>query len=330
MRTELQRMILGVVGFILVLVLCCPIETVAGNLSSINCPPKQGYYMWENAFELRTPKGGCVVFEAKATNDIHVCFATSANETSPLYETVIGGWRNTASVIRRGKENAQGMVQISKLQNPLAVVSENRWESYWMCVDQGNIQVGRGSTPGKNTFLQWQDPMPLTNLKWVAFSSWDRPIEYKNIRILPLTHQNEPKDFNIILDAVSHCSDLQNNTLNVASHPILPGKYKVTLKSNIFYNRSREAVKKAILYVNTEKQPFGWFYTIDENEPLTLKIGWKKDIPRVVYAMVLDYDCQDNTGEAIIHFEPIEQNERRSEEPEESEESEDGYNHKRR
>lgn len=152
--------------------------------ASFTIPPRSGSYAWEHTEMLTIPGSSAVVFDAKATNDIHVCFAETASDRSPLYEVVIGGWNNTQTVIRKGRQNPhQGHARVNVKQNPQAVVAANHWATYWVSVNKGLVLVGRGEIVGQNITLKWQDPDPLQHLKDIAFSTWNTPVEFRNIRL---------------------------------------------------------------------------------------------------------------------------------------------------
>jgi len=155
--------------------------------ASFTIPPRSGSYAWEHTKLLTIPGNGAVVFDAKATNDIHVCFAETASNRSPLYEVVIGGWNNTQTVIRKGRQTPHnGHARVNAKQNPQAMVAANRWATYWVSVNCGLVAIGRGKSVGQNIILTWQDPDPLQNLKTIAFSTWNTPVEYRNIRLRPV------------------------------------------------------------------------------------------------------------------------------------------------
>lgn len=44
--------------------------------------------------------GAAVTVEVKAPSNAHIALTNAKGESSPMYEIMLGGWENTASVIR--------------------------------------------------------------------------------------------------------------------------------------------------------------------------------------------------------------------------------------
>jgi len=87
-------------------------------------------------------------------------------------------------VIRKRRQTPiEGHARVSRHQDPRAIVEADRWAAYWMSVDRGLVRFGRGEVPGREVVLEWQDPSPLQGLRWVAFSSWDTPIDFRMVRV---------------------------------------------------------------------------------------------------------------------------------------------------
>ncbi|KAJ8039556.1 C3 and PZP-like alpha-2-macroglobulin domain-containing protein 8 [Holothuria leucospilota] len=104
-----------------------------------------------------------IEFEAKANNDVHIALSPSQS-SSDLYEIVIGGWRNTQSVIRRCKQ-CENQVTVSTIH----YLSANEYRRFWITFDSnGAVAVGRNdeSTP----FMQWTDPVPL-DVQYLGYST---------------------------------------------------------------------------------------------------------------------------------------------------------------
>lgn len=104
-----------------------------------------------------------IEFEAKANNDVHIALSPSQS-SSDLYEIVIGGWRNTQSVIRRCKQ-CENQVTVSTTN----YLSANEYRRFWITFDgNGAVAVGRNdeSTP----FMAWTDPVPL-DVQYLGYST---------------------------------------------------------------------------------------------------------------------------------------------------------------
>lgn len=106
-----------------------------------------------------------ITFNLTACNDGHIGFYSSLprTTTSPgfhedgveLYEIVLSGWGNTASVIR---QSSQGANEVRRETSWLLSCHEPR--AFWARAQHGLVQVGTGHVPDQNVLLQWQDPDP--------------------------------------------------------------------------------------------------------------------------------------------------------------------------
>ncbi len=142
-------------------------------------PVSYGKYAWSKAKKINFSGQKSIVFEAKAKNDIHIALARSRRDNSPLYEIVIGGWNNTKSVIRKGRQTPpNGHATVNR-----GIRKRNKWQSYWVKEYKGKIEVGYGKRVGNNRFLIWKDPNPLRQLNWVAFSSWDSTVSVRAVQV---------------------------------------------------------------------------------------------------------------------------------------------------
>ena len=56
-------------------------------------------YNYKNT-DLDLSKADGIVFKVKACNDAHIILSTSTNFDNNMYEIALGGWQNTASIIR--------------------------------------------------------------------------------------------------------------------------------------------------------------------------------------------------------------------------------------
>jgi hypothetical protein len=152
-------------------------------LCALSLAPRNGIYDWSHPFTLPKAGSGIVCFTARAHSDVHVALSPDVGNADGMYEIVIGGWKNTRSVIRRG---AQG-VEIANA--PVGLAAPDGDNVLWVYTDSsGIIQVGRG-VPGAQTsvFLQAMvDNAFIGAAQHVAFSSWDTPITYSGIATRPI------------------------------------------------------------------------------------------------------------------------------------------------
>lgn len=153
---------------------------IAGSFLSKS---QQGAYTsWSDQWQLPVAGKAAVLFKASANNDIHVALSDAAKTMDPMYEIVIGGWNNTKSVVRRRSQGPP--IRESKLGIPKAGVPVD----FWVMVDKdkGMISAGHGTAVGKNVIVEANDVAFLTNVRYVALSSWNTPIQYTEIRAAAL------------------------------------------------------------------------------------------------------------------------------------------------
>lgn len=54
----------------------------------------------ELVYKYHAVRAGALFIEVKAQSNAHVALTDAKKETNPMYEVMLGGWENTASVIR--------------------------------------------------------------------------------------------------------------------------------------------------------------------------------------------------------------------------------------
>ena len=94
----------------------------------------------------------------RASNDAHIGFM--CNSCNDFYEIVIGGWANTASVIRRkllGTYDGDAKNSASTS----GIVDGNEYRPFWAQSLNGMVRFGTGHIIGQNVIVQWQDPSPM-------------------------------------------------------------------------------------------------------------------------------------------------------------------------
>ncbi|XP_046564874.1 uncharacterized protein LOC124273644 [Haliotis rubra] len=112
-----------------------------------------------------TPGATSFKFKVRASNDAHVALLQDDGVTDRyIYEIVIGGWRNTQSVIRTGMQHDN---RVTARHRPL---SATRFRDFWISWDSGVISVGTGTAVGAGRFMSWRDPSPHP-VRYIAVST---------------------------------------------------------------------------------------------------------------------------------------------------------------
>jgi len=130
-----------------------------------------------------------LIFDAVAPGgEIRVTFspinAKSTYHTDiKAYKLIIGGYSNAKSYIRRTDDVRAIKVVESSAAECLA---EKDRCTYWFSFDSksGWVSFGKGTdTSLSKALLKWQDPSPLSNVKYIGLSNYNYKINYYNIRL---------------------------------------------------------------------------------------------------------------------------------------------------
>ncbi|KAK3094973.1 hypothetical protein FSP39_008539 [Pinctada imbricata] len=98
-----------------------------------------------------------ISFDVMACNDAHVALSKDKGvDSKDTYEIVIGGWADSASVIRDCKQCHNYDVE-NHNHHP---VSCTGFKSFWVSWAHSVIRVGTGKIVGKEIFMQWNDQGP--------------------------------------------------------------------------------------------------------------------------------------------------------------------------
>lgn len=175
-----QEIVLNQKIYILTSVAAVKSVTGASGFSSYS---QQGTYTsWNEKWKLPVAGKSAVIFTAKARNDLHIAFSDAPATLNPMYEIVIGGWGNTNCAIRRSSQGPSIVERAGAVRKPGAA------DQYWAMVDKDKkmISAGYGSVVGQNVIIETFDANFLNNVCYVAFSSWDSPIEYSDVKTTSL------------------------------------------------------------------------------------------------------------------------------------------------
>ena len=106
------------------------------------------------------------VFKVKACNDAHVQLSqVMANLDTNLYEIVLGGYKNTKSDLRDGRQGA-----ILDQANTPNILHCDKWMIFWIRWNANSVEIGVGPLVGSNTLLSYQSPIPR-EIKMVSFAT---------------------------------------------------------------------------------------------------------------------------------------------------------------
>ena len=73
-----------------------------------------------------------------------------------------------------------GKVVITAENCSEAMASPYKYSDFWVSVDNGQVNVGRGSVVGINVKMSWKDPNPIQTIFHVGISCWISPVEFRN------------------------------------------------------------------------------------------------------------------------------------------------------
>jgi len=134
---------------------------------------------WSEFWKLPMPGQGLLLFKAKAHNDIIVAISPVLGVKQwRTYFITLGGWNNTKSVFRKGDANTISKESYSVIRSIT--------DDYWVLVDKQThtIAVGRGTEALNNTMVKYTDKSFFDDVQYFAFSSWDTPVAYSDIRVV--------------------------------------------------------------------------------------------------------------------------------------------------
>ncbi|CAL8995438.1 unnamed protein product [Prunus brigantina] len=144
---------------------------------------------WRKDLKFREAGRGCVAFEAFAHNDVTLVFRENVGsqhyhykrDNSPHYTVILGSHRN-----RRLKIEVDGNTVVDV--EGVGLCCSSAFQSYWISICDGLISIGKGRYPFQNLVFQWLDSNPNCSVRYVGLSSWDKHVGYRNVSVLPLTH----------------------------------------------------------------------------------------------------------------------------------------------
>uniref|UniRef100_A0A182WQL7 Farnesoic acid O-methyl transferase domain-containing protein n=1 Tax=Anopheles minimus TaxID=112268 RepID=A0A182WQL7_9DIPT len=127
----------------------------------------------EDKLEYRfVPAGnGVVNFKVRAPNDAHIALTTNPQESDPMLEVFIGGWKNTKSVIRKNRTKPD----VTELETP-DILNAGEFRGFWIRWQDNVITVGNEGSAAAFLSYENPEPFPINSVGfctgWGATGSW--------------------------------------------------------------------------------------------------------------------------------------------------------------
>ncbi|CAK9822668.1 C3 and PZP-like alpha-2-macroglobulin domain-containing protein 8 [Anthophora retusa] len=146
----------------------------------------------ELTYKFHNIRSGSVLIEVRAKSNAHIALTNKKGESSPMYEIMLGGWENTASVIRYDRK------QPDKVRvNTPNLLNENETKKFAICWLDGRIMVKAGNVNG-SVIMEWQDPKPIgvsyvgVRTGWGSAGKWKLQTAQYPSRLAPNSKNTNP------------------------------------------------------------------------------------------------------------------------------------------
>ena len=112
---------------------------------------------------------------------MNLALSENPNQSGSEYNIVIGGWRNTKSVIRR---RIQGIAEphLTEISTP-NILSSSDWRGFWVKIVEhtaGSIEIAVGRQGEATPFMKTTDSNPIST-KFLGLSAYNTKVEYRDI-----------------------------------------------------------------------------------------------------------------------------------------------------
>ncbi|MGD1997385.1 MAG: hypothetical protein PVJ92_00545, partial [Candidatus Dependentiae bacterium] len=144
-------------------------------------------FVWRDEWKLPESGNGTITFKAKANRDIKIGLSDDTSTKHADYIADIGMDGNTRSSLVEVSPDGKKYNRKALSEDPDILVKGNNKEyaEYWVTHNKGHLAYGTGSNPRDNIALEWVDRTPLAGLTHFSFSSWDNPVEIRDIKVQP-------------------------------------------------------------------------------------------------------------------------------------------------
>ncbi|XP_019613501.1 PREDICTED: thyroid peroxidase-like [Branchiostoma belcheri] len=119
------------------------------------CSQKATGTTYKYRWDLPQLTGTRFTFQVSAYKAAHIGLSPENHDVTNMYEIVIGGWSNTKSAIRLGKQG-----ETRALVSTPGIISATEYRTFWInLAPDGTISVGKGGV--SQPFMSWRDPNPI-------------------------------------------------------------------------------------------------------------------------------------------------------------------------
>nr|XP_033324068.1 uncharacterized protein LOC117219218 isoform X1 [Megalopta genalis] len=123
-------------------------------------------------YQFRNVRSGAVLLDVKAKSNAHIALTNKRGESSPMYEILLGGWENMASVIRYDRKQPDKV----RVDTPY-LMNESQSKKFAITWLDGLIRVRAENLSGP-VIMEWRDPKPIgisyvgVRTGWGATGKW--------------------------------------------------------------------------------------------------------------------------------------------------------------
>ena len=76
----------------------------------------------ELAYKFHNVRSGSILVEVRAKSNAHIALTSKKGDSSPMYEIMLGGWENTASVIRYDRKQPDKVENLRNSKSPFKLL----------------------------------------------------------------------------------------------------------------------------------------------------------------------------------------------------------------
>lgn len=106
---------------------------------------------------------GALHVEVRAPSNAHIALTSAKHETEPMYEILLGGWDNSASVIRYNRQKPDK----ARVDTP-SLLTNNDFSRFVVEWKHGHLKVKKNGS----VLIDWQDPNPFGISHYGVRTAW--------------------------------------------------------------------------------------------------------------------------------------------------------------